>query len=145
VLLADPKGVPVGYDLVGPTTGQERDTVLQLAAAHAGSTLFADGGFWGREYHASMQLIDIELITPAKHKVSQRPAAEVAKARTRLVIESVFATLKRQMGLQDHLAKMSRVKESARFGALALWRLTCRRVRRGSTRLGGRRRVSRAV
>jgi hypothetical protein len=105
VLLADPKGVPVGYDLVGPKTGQERDSVLQLAAAHAGSTLFADGGFWGREYHASIQLIDIELITPAKHKVSQRPITEVAKARTRLVIESVFATLKRQMGLQDHLAK----------------------------------------
>jgi DDE family transposase len=105
VLLADRKGVPVGYDLVGPKTGQERDAVLQLATAHAGSTLFADGGFWGREYHASMQLIDIELITPAKHKVSQRPASEIAKARIRLVIESVFATLKRQMGLQDHLAK----------------------------------------
>jgi Transposase DDE domain len=105
VLLADRKGVPVGYDLVGPKTGQERDTVLALAAAHAGSILFADGGFWGREYLASMQLIDIELITPATHKVSQRPAAEIAKARIRLVIESVFATLKRQMGLQEHLAK----------------------------------------
>jgi hypothetical protein len=105
VLLTDRKGVPVGYDLVGPKTGQERDTVLQLAAAHAGSILFADGGFWGREYLASMQLIDIELITPAKHKVSQRPAAEIAKARIRLVIEAVFATLKRQMGLQEHLAK----------------------------------------
>ena len=68
--LADPKGGPVGYDLVGPKTGQERDTVLELAAAHAGSTLVADGGFWGREYQASMQLIDIELVTPAKHKVS---------------------------------------------------------------------------
>jgi DDE family transposase len=105
VLLADPKGVPVGYDLVGPKTGQERDAVLELAAAHAGSTLFADGGFWGREYLASTQLIDIQLITPAKHNVSQRPAAEIAKARIRLVIESVFATLKRQMGLQDHQAK----------------------------------------
>jgi hypothetical protein len=105
VLLADRKGVPVSYDLVGPKTGQERQAVLQLAAAHPGSVLFADGGFWGREYLASMQLIDIELITPAKHKVSQRPAAEIAKARIRLVIESVFATLKRQMGLQDHQAK----------------------------------------
>src|SRR5919112_3140409 len=105
VLLADRKGVPVGYDLVGPKTGHERDAVLGLAAAHPGSTLYCDGGFWGREYHASMQLIDIELITPAKHKRSQRPAAEIAKARIRLVIESVFATLKHQMGLQDHLAK----------------------------------------
>jgi hypothetical protein len=105
VLLADRKGVPVGYDLVGPKTGQERDAVLELAAAHPGSVLFADGGFWGREYRASMQLIDVQLITPAKHKLSQRPAAEIAKARIRLVIESVFATPKRQMGLQDHLAK----------------------------------------
>ena len=105
VLLADPKGVPVGYDLVGPKTGQERDAVLELAAAHPGSTMFADGGFWGREYLASMQLIDIELITPAKHKTRQRPAAEIAKARIRLVIESVFCTLKRQMALQDHQAK----------------------------------------
>jgi hypothetical protein len=105
VLLADPKGVPVGYDLVGPKTGQERDAVLELAAAHPGSTLFADGGFWGREYLASMELIDIQLITPAKHTANHRPTVEVAKARIRLVIESVFATLKRQMGLKDHLAK----------------------------------------
>jgi hypothetical protein len=105
VLLVDRKGVPVGYDLVGPKTGQERDAVLDLAAAHPGSTLFADGGFWGREYASSMQLINITLITPDKHRLKQRPASEIAKARTRLVIESVFATLKRQMSLQDHLAK----------------------------------------
>jgi hypothetical protein len=103
--VADPKGVPVGYDLLGPKTGQERDAVLDLAAAHPGSVLFADGGFWGREYLSSMQFIDIELITPTRHKRSQRPAEEIAKAGIRLVIESVFATLKRQMGLQYHLAK----------------------------------------
>jgi hypothetical protein len=105
VLLADRKGVPVGYDLVGPKTGQERDAVLELAAAHPGTTLFADGGFWGREYLASMQLIDIELITPAKHPLADRPPAERVKARIRLVIESVFSTLKRQMGLETHQAK----------------------------------------
>jgi hypothetical protein len=105
VLLADPKGVPVGYDLVGPHTGQERNAVLELAAAHPGTTVFADGGFWGREYLASMRLIDIELITPAKHNPNQRPQVEIAKARIRLVIESVFCTLKRQMGLEAHLAK----------------------------------------
>ena len=96
------RGAPYELD---PKTGQERDAVLQLAAAHPGSTLFADGEFWEREYLASMQLIDIELITPTKHTVSQRPASEIAKAPIRLVIESVFSTLKRQMGLQDHLAK----------------------------------------
>ena len=105
VLISDPKGTPVGYDLVGPKTGQERTAALELAAAHAGTTMFADGGFWGREYHDSMALIDITLITPDKHQLGKRPAGEIAKARTRLVIESVFANLKGQMRLEHHLAK----------------------------------------
>lgn len=105
VLIADPKGVPVGYDLVGPKTGQERDSALELAGAHPGSVLFGDKGFWGREYDASMELIEVELVTPERHRLGQRPAAELAKARIRLVVESVFANLKRQMRLGQHLAK----------------------------------------
>jgi hypothetical protein len=105
VLISDAKGVPVGYDLTGPKTGQERERALDLAAAHAGSTLFADKGFWGKEYRDCMELIDIRLITPERHRPGPRPAGEVAKARIRLVIESVFANLKRQMRLEQHLAK----------------------------------------
>jgi Transposase DDE domain len=97
--------VPVGYDLVGPKTGQEREAALELAAAHAGSMLFGDKGFWGREYDASLQLIDVQPVTPERHRLGQRPQGELAKARIRLVIESVFANLKRQMRLGDHLAK----------------------------------------
>ncbi len=99
VLISDAKGVPVGYDLTGPKTGQERECALELAAAHAGSTLFADKGFWGKEYQECMELIDIQLITPERHRPGPRPPGEVAKARIRLVIESVFANLKRQMRL----------------------------------------------
>lgn len=105
VLITDVNGTPVGYDLVGPKTGQERESAWELACAQPGSLLFADGGFWGREYDSSMQLIDITLITPDKHKLGQRPPAEIQKARTRLVIESVFSNLKRQMRLDHHLAK----------------------------------------
>jgi hypothetical protein len=105
VLIADVKGVPVGYDLVGPKTGQERESAWQLAGAHPNSVLFADGGFWGAEYQRTMDLIDVELITPDKHQLGQRPPSEIAKARIRLVIESVFSNLKRQMRLDDHLAK----------------------------------------
>ena len=105
VLIADRKGVPVGYDLVGPKTGEEREAALALASAQAGSVLFADGGFWGRELDASLELIDVELVTPAKHKLGERPASEIAKARIRLVIESVFSNLKLQMRLERHLAK----------------------------------------
>jgi len=105
VVICDRKGVPVGYDLVGPKTGQERESALRLASAHPGSVLFADGGFWGAEYEHSMELIDVHLITPNKHKLGERPPSEIAKARIRLVIESVFSNLKRQMRLEDHLAK----------------------------------------
>lgn len=105
VLICDPKGVPVGYDLVGPKTGEERECALRLAAGQAGAVLFADGGFWGREYRASMESLDIDLVTPDKHRLGERPPAEVAKARIRLVIESVFSTLKRQMRMEMHLAK----------------------------------------
>jgi Transposase DDE domain len=105
VLICDPKGVPVGYDLVGPKTGEERECALGLAAGQAGAVLFADGGFWGREYRSSMESLGVELITPDKHRLGERPPAEIAKARIRLVIESVFSTLKRQMRLEMHLAK----------------------------------------
>jgi len=105
VLLCDRKGVPVGYDLVDPKAGQERQAVLDRAAAHPGTILLCDGGFWGAEYKRQMQLISVTLVTPDKHKLGERPPAEIAKARVRLVIESVFSNLKRQMRLTDHLAK----------------------------------------
>lgn len=105
VLICDRKGVPVGYDLVDPKAGQERQSVLELAAAHPGSVLFCDGGFWGASYRQQMELIAIELVTPARHKLAERPPGEIAKARVRLIIESVFSNLKRQMRLEDHLAK----------------------------------------
>ena len=47
----------------------------------------------------------VELIVPDRHRLGERPPAEINKARIRLVIESVFATLKRQMRLEEHLAK----------------------------------------
>jgi hypothetical protein len=105
VVICDRKGVPVGYDLVGPKTGQERESAFRLASAHPHSLLFADGGFWGAEYEHTMELIGIQLITPDKHKLGERPPSEIAKARIRLIIESVFSNLKRQMRLEDHLAK----------------------------------------
>jgi len=39
------------------------------------------------------------------HRLGERPPSEITKARIRLVIESVFSTLKRQMRMEDHLAK----------------------------------------
>jgi Transposase DDE domain len=105
VLVTDAKGVPVGYDLVGPKTGEEREAVVDLACGQPGAILFADKGLWGRELGSMLELTEVELITPERHRLGERPPAEVEKARIRLVIESVFANLKGQMRLGEHLAK----------------------------------------
>jgi hypothetical protein len=104
LLLSDRRGTPLGYDL-RPANENEREGVFALASAHPGSLLFADAGHRGREHHESLHLVGVELIVPARHRLGERPPAEVNKARIRLVIESVFATLKRQMRLEEHLAK----------------------------------------
>ncbi len=104
LLITDRHGAPLGYDL-RPANENEREGVYELATAHPGTLLFADAGHRGREYHNSLELIDVHLIVPDKHKLGQRPRAETAKARIRLVIESVFSTLKRQMRMEAHLAK----------------------------------------
>jgi hypothetical protein len=104
VLMSDRNGVPVGYDLT-PAGEREYDATFRLAQAHPETTLFADKGLWGNQFAQSLELIDIHLVTPNKHRLAERPASEVEKARIRLVIESVFANLKRQMRLEDHLAK----------------------------------------
>jgi Transposase DDE domain len=104
LLVSDRCGTPLGYDL-RPANENEREGVFALAGAHPGSLLFADAGHRGREHCESLHLVGVELIVPARHRLGERPPAEISKARIRLVIESVFATLKRQMRLEDHLAK----------------------------------------
>jgi Transposase DDE domain len=104
LLITDRRGTPVGYDL-RPANESEREGVYELAAAQSGSLLFADAGHRGREHEHSLALIGVRLVVPAKHRLGERPPLEVVKARIRLVIESVFATLKRQMRMEDHLAK----------------------------------------
>lgn len=96
VLITDEMGVPLGYDLVDPAEG-EREPLFRLAQPHPDSALFADKGFWGAEYERTIELVSVELITPERHRLGERPPAEVAKATIRLVIESVFA--------KEHLAK----------------------------------------
>lgn len=104
LLITDRRGAPVGYDL-RPANENEREGVFQLASAHPDTVLFADAGHRGREHHESLDLAGVQLIVPDKHQLGQRPPAEIDKARIRLVIESVFSTLKRQMRMEDHLAK----------------------------------------
>ena len=104
VLLTDPSGVPLGYDL-RPANEREYEPTFCLASAHPGTVLVADKGLWGRQFAQTLELVGIEIVTPGRHKLGERPPVEVAKAAIRLVIESVFSNLKEQMGLRRHLAK----------------------------------------
>lgn len=104
VLLTDRNGVPTGYDL-RPANEREYEPVFELCQTEPDTLLFCDKGLWGAEFDTTLELLGVELVTPDKHRLGERPPAELAKARIRLVIESVFSNLKRQMRLEDHLAK----------------------------------------
>jgi Transposase DDE domain len=82
----------------GPRCSSSRAQIL-------GCRLFCDRGLRGRELERSLELVEVEPITRERHRLGERPPAELEKTRIRLVIESVFASLKRQMRLEQHLAK----------------------------------------
>jgi hypothetical protein len=91
VVICDPKGVSVGYELIGPKTGEERESVLALVSAHPESLLFCDRRLWGAHYGSSMELIDVELITSDKHRLesahqlrSRKPGSSRATNRSKL-------------------------------------------------------------
>lgn len=104
VLVTDPSGVPVGYTLVAANE-REYEPVRELTSAHAGCTLIADKGLWGREYRETLALQGIRLLTPDRVRTVDNLAREKHLAGLRLVIESTISNLKCQMRLEQHLAK----------------------------------------
>src|SRR5205085_12217343 len=83
----------------------EYDATYRLAITQTATAVFAYKGLKRAQHEPTLELIDIHLVTPDKHRLGERPPCEVEKARIRLVIESVFSNLKRQMRLEHHLAK----------------------------------------
>ena len=76
----------------------EREPLFRLAQAHPRRGDLCRQGLLGRaEYERTIELISGQLITPERHGRGECPPAEVANVTIRLVIESVFANLKRQM------------------------------------------------
>src|SRR6266545_2783120 len=104
VLLTDPRGVPLGYTLV-PANEKEYEPLADLLTGTPAELVLADKGFWGRAFQARLAADEIELLTPAKQRTSANEQHERRLASTRLAIESVFANLKGQMRLEQHLAK----------------------------------------
>jgi len=105
VLRADCRGLPLGYTLV-PANEHEYEPLLDLV--EAGETVIADKGLWGRAYNQRMQSSEVRLLTPARERTAANHGRERALTGLRLTIESVFSNLKKQMRLEDHLAKTPR-------------------------------------
>jgi IS5 family transposase len=104
VLLTDERGLPLGYTIV-PANEHEYEPLADLLTGTPAEVVIADKGFWGRSYRDRLAADGIVLLTPDRTRTAANLGRERALASTRLVIESVFANLKGQMRLEQHLAK----------------------------------------
>ena len=104
VLLTDVRGLPLGYTIV-PANEHEYEPLADLLTGTAAEVVLADKAFWGRGRRERLAAHGVRLLTPEKTRTVENASRERALASTRLVIESVFASLKGQMRLEQHLAK----------------------------------------
>ena len=104
VLLTDLRGLPLGYTVVAANE-HEYEPLADLLSGTPSEIVIADKGFWGRDYATRLAADGTTLLTPNKTRSAANLGRERALASTRLVIESVFANLKGQMRLEQHLAK----------------------------------------
>ena len=104
VLLTDERGLPLGYTIV-PANEKEYEPLADLLTGTPSEVVIADKGLWGRAYAQRLAADGVTLLTPDKTRTAANINHERTLASTRLVIESVFANLKGQMRLEQHLAK----------------------------------------
>ena len=88
-----------------PASEKEYQPLADLLTGSAATVVIGDKGFWGRDYAAQLAAAGTTLLTPTKTRTVANLERERALASTRLVIESVFANLKGQMRLEQHLAR----------------------------------------
>jgi hypothetical protein len=104
VLLTDERGLPLGYTVV-PANEKEYEPLADLLTGTPAEVVIADKGLWGRGYRERLAADGVRLLTPDRTRTAANLGRERALASTRLVIESVFANLKGQMRLEQHLAR----------------------------------------
>ena len=102
--LTDARGLPLGYTIV-PANEHEYEPLADLSTGTPSEIVIADKGFWGRGYSERLASRRHRPAHPDKTRTAANLGRERALASTRLVIESVFANLKGQMRLEQHLAK----------------------------------------
>lgn len=128
-LLAAPDGMPIAWCLANPKLG-EREVCLDLLTIAAetgrlrpGTTVLADKGLAGREIEAQIAALGVQMLRPDRR---DEPARHGNLGGVRQWIESVFDTLKGQLGLEHHGARTSqgvgtRVAQRLLALAAAIW------------------------
>ena len=124
-LLAAPDGMPIAWCLANPKIG-EREVCLDLLTIavetgrlRPGSTVLADKGLAGREIEGQISALGISMLRPDRR---DEPVSRGNLGGVRQWIESVFDTLKDQLGLERHGARTSQgvgVRVAQRLLALA--------------------------
>jgi Transposase DDE domain len=102
-------GLPVGWALTG-AKADEREVLTALLAATPDlarsnrQVVIADKAYYGKEFEAGLDHAGIDLLRKPRKGEKPRPGAEFFKP-LRQVIESVNATFKTQLDLEQHRGK----------------------------------------
>ncbi|WP_219108440.1 transposase [Actinomyces sp. 594] len=101
-----PDGLPIAWALTNPAQDERevlRDMLARLAPT-SDQTLMADKGYRSRQLEADLEDAGLTLLRPAARNEPPRPAAALPRP-LRQRIESVFDTLKDQLGPERHGAR----------------------------------------
>lgn len=106
-LVATLHGLPVAFALTG-AKADERTVLLDLlhtaparTAERDGQVVIADKAYYGREFEATLAAHGIDLLRRARKGEVERPGGRYFKP-LRQTVESIFATFKGQLDLEDH-------------------------------------------
>ena len=106
-LVATLHGLPVAFALTG-AKADERQVLLGLLhddpalhSARAGQVLLADKNYYGRDFEATLTDAGIQLLRRARKGEAERAGGRFFKP-LRQTVESIFDTLKGQLGLELH-------------------------------------------
>jgi hypothetical protein len=128
-LLAAPDGMPIAWCLADPKLG-ERDVVLDLLTIAVetgrlapGATVLADKGLAGREIESQVGALGVRMLRPDRRNERARHGN---LGGFRQWIESIYDTLKGQLGLEHHggrtaLGVTTRVTQRLLALAAAVW------------------------
>ena len=122
-LIATPSGMPIAFALAG-AKADERDTALGMldhaGLARHGQVLMADKGYRSAEFEGQLNEAGMILLRPATKAEQPRQGQKFLKP-FRQTIESIYHTLKEQLGLERHHGRTPSVSPPGCYNASSPW------------------------